>query len=474
MAALETIVWNRPVDLPMNVSLTPQNANRLAAGLARYLRIHYREAEAMLKNLSLRLVIDDASCRKVAFQAALLTAFNAGNRAFLGGVSLEMPEDVPLLLPVPGCHSLNEAMLSTTFTPQTTVKPSQTVYFGHTPSNPAQDSCRVDCDGWRGAVSNFDEPAAFEYGNQDDFAIGGNFAAGLAIHRCFLKATHLPARSLEHPFGMSLWKPGTDWQQPVSAKPCLYNLPTSFWLLGLGHLGQAFIWNLSMLPFPVRAEVDFLLQDFDVNEDSNVGSGLICSRAAVGIKKARHCAAWLERQGFTTAVTERKYTDNDRRGDGEPGVALCGFDRAKPRSFLGKTGFRKIIECGLGDSLADFDTIHIHTFPNPQTSPEALWGNVNDSPKQVAPEDAMLFTEGQHECGQLAVDMAGKAVSTSFVGAMAGAMVVAELLRAFNGGSQFDEQYFTPRNLKDSEFQLASAPQSIQDIVKLGFATVQP
>jgi len=40
----------------------------------------------------------------------------------------------------------------------------------------------------------------------------------------------------------------------VSSKPLLSNLPNRFWVLGLGHLGQAFLWNLALLPFPNRQE----------------------------------------------------------------------------------------------------------------------------------------------------------------------------------------------------------------------------
>lgn len=459
-------------DLLMNEQLTPKNANRLALGLARQRRIHYREAEAILRSLTLKLVIDAASCQSVAFQAALLTAFNTGNRAFLGGVSVEMPADVELLLPLPGFRSLNEALRLTGFTPREISLPSQTIYFGHTPAELSANSCRIDCDGWRGVVSDFDCPASFEYGNSDNIALGGVFAGGLAVHRCFLKATDIPARSLESPLGLSLWSPGSDWQKPVSSSPLLSNLPNRFWVLGLGHLGQAFIWNLALLPFPKRQEVEFLLQDFDAIEAPNVGSGLLCTTDAVGRKKARHCAGWLENLGFTTAITERKYTEHDRRNEDEPGIALCGFDQARPRSCLGKTGFGMVVECGLGDGPTDFDSIHIHTFPNSQSSPEALWGNVQDSPRKISNEDAALFGEGQHECGQLAIDTAGKAVSTSFVGAMAGAMVIGELLRAFNSGPRFEEQYLTPRNLADSDFCQAATKQTLAELAKLGFCSL--
>jgi hypothetical protein len=456
----------------MNEELTPKTANRLALGLARQQRIHYREAEAILLSLTLKLVIDAASCRSVAFQAALLTAFNTGNRAFLGCVSVEMPADVKLLLPLPGFRSLNDALRITGFTPRETSTSSQTIYFGHTPAEPDANSCRVDCDGWRGVVSDFDCLASFEYGSSDDIALGGVFAGGLAAHRCFLKAANIPARSLESPLGLSLWSPGSDWQKPVSSKPLLSNLPNRFWVLGLGHLGQAFLWNLALLPFPNRQEVQFLLQDFDAIEAPNVGSGLLCTTSAVGRKKVRHCGGWLENLGFATAITERKYTEHDRRSEDEPGIALCGFDRARPRSFLGKTGFRMVVECGLGDGPTDFDSIHIHTFPNSQNSPEALWGNVQDSARKISDEDVALFSEGQHECGQLAIDTAGKAVSTSFVGAMAGAMVVGELLRAFNGGPRLDEQYFTPRNLVDSDYCQATTTQALSELAKLGFCSL--
>jgi len=456
----------------MNEELTAKTANRLALGLARQRRIHYREAEAILRSLTLKLVIDPESCRSVAFQAALLTAFNTGNRAFLGGVSVEMPPDVKLLLPLQGYHSLNEVLNITGFAPQKITTPSQTVYFGHSPANPKSTNCRVDCDGWRGAVSDFDNPSDFKYGQSDDIAPGGVLAGALAVHRSFLKAAEISARSLEAPLGLSLWSPGDPWRNPVSTSPLLHNLPNQFWVLGLGHLGQAFLWNLAMLPYPRREEVRFVLQDFDVIETGNFGSGLLCTEHVVGQMKTRRCADWLDKIGFRTTINERKYTEHDRRTEDDPGIALCGFDRGRPRSYLGKTGFGFVVECGLGDTLADFDQIHFHTFPSEHNSPEALWGHLQDGPRKIREEDLALFTEGKHGCGQLAIDVAGKAVSTSFVGAIAGAFCVAELLRVFNDGSRFDELFWTPRNLVDSHFLKTSTKASVSDLVRMGFCSL--
>ncbi|MCX6896023.1 MAG: hypothetical protein NTZ16_11100 [Verrucomicrobia bacterium] len=456
----------------MNEELSSKTANRLALGLARQRRIHYRDAEAILRSLTLRLVIDPQSCRSVAFQAALLTAFNTGNRAFLGGVSVEIPADVELLLPLPGYRTLDEALQITGFQPHSINTPSQTIYFGHSPINPEPTSCRVDCDGWRGAVSDFDNPSDFRYGQTDDIAPGGVLAGAFAVHRSFLKAAGISARSLEAPLGLSLWSPGDDWRNPASISPLLHNLPNQFWVLGLGHLGQAFLWNLALLPYPKREEVRFLLQDFDTIETGNFSSGLLCNEGSVRRRKTRHCAGWLDDLGFQTTISERKYTEHDRRTEDDPKIALCGFDRGRPRSFLGKTGFDLIVECGLGDTLADFDQIHTHTFPSEVNSAEALWGHIQDGPKKIEEKDLALFTEGKQACGQIAIDMAGKAVSTSFVGAMAGALVVAELLRVFNGGQSIEEQFVTPRNTIDAEFRRATRAKSLADLVKLGFTSM--
>ena len=457
----------------MNEELTAKTANRLALGLARQRRIHYREAEAILCSLTLKLVIGAASCRSKAFQAALLTAFNTGNRAFLGGVCVEMPANVELLLSLQGYRTLNDALQITGFQPRNIKSPSQTIYFGHSPTDPEPTSCRVDCDGWRGAVSDPDKPSDFKYGQSDDIAPGGVLAGALAVHRSFLKAADISARSLEAPLGLSLWSPGDDWRNPVSTSPLLHNLPNQFWVLGLGHLGQAFLWNLALLPFPNRNDVRFLLQDFDVIEPGNFSSGLLCTEGIVGRKKTRHCADWLDELGFQTTINERRYTEHDRRTDDDPRIALCGFDRGRPRSFLGKTEFDLVVECGLGDTLADFDQIHMHTFPSESDSPEALWGHIQDGPKKIREEDIALFAGANNGCGQLAIDVAGKAVSTSFVGAIAGALAVTELLRTFNGGARLEELFWTPRNLLDSEFLKASTKPSVSELVQLGFVCIQ-
>ena len=295
-------------------------------------------------------------------------------------------------------------------------------------------------------------------------------AGALAVHRCFVRATTLPARSLDSAFGLSLWNPKDDWLIPSDQK--LHALPKRFWILGLGHLGQAFLWNLALLPFPEARDIEFFLQDFDSIDESNRGSGLLSDANAVGRMKTRHCAEWLERLNYMTKLIERRFGAGDRCGDDDPRIAFCGFDVAAPRRFLDTADFDLVIECGLGGSLADFDQIDLHVFPSPRHTAEGLWGAVADRKGPIDESILRLFGAEDQVCGALQIDIAGKSVSTSFVGAMAGALAVAELLRTFNGGPRFDQITFDARDQQQSDFLPASKAFRASELARMGFMTV--
>jgi hypothetical protein len=452
----------------MNQPITPDRANRLAIGIARARRINYEQAEDILRSLTLRIVLPDDQAGRYSNQVAFFTALNAARRAFLGGVEAIFPPSAPSLLTIPGVATLEDAQLWLGFTSSSVSGP--TVYIG-TPALRTQegDIC-VHCDAWRGGVSDAAEPVNFQVGDDDPVALGGVMAGALAIHRAFLRATHLPARSIDLPLGVSLWDPADDWLLPVAKK--IRNLPTRFWILGLGHLGQGFLWNLAFLPFPKRSDVEFTLQDFDTIDESNQGSGLLCRPESIGRKKTRWCATWLERFGFQTIVTERKFGANDRCSEDEPRIAFCGFDRAAPRMHLDTANFALVIECGLGSTLADFDQIDLHTFPSSRHTAHRLWAAVIDQTRSVDESTVRLFGGSDQVCGALAIDTAGKSVSTSFVGAMAGALAVAELVRSFNKGKRFDSVSFDARDQRLWEFRENGIVPSASELAAVGFTTL--
>lgn len=202
-------------------------------------------------------------------------------------------------------------------------------------------------------------------------------------------------------------------------------------MLGLGHLGQAYLWNFGLLPFQSPEEATFLLQDFDSVVGGNYSSQLLCEQSSVGRKKTRVCSEWLENRGFKTIVTERPFDETTKRTGDEPFIACCGFDAAKPRRILENTGFDLIVECALGADTARFDRIILHTFPDARHRPATIWAN-DDEPE--ADRNLVEAFRTKEDCGILAETLAKKAISSSFVGAVAGALVTGEILRALNGG----------------------------------------
>ena len=202
-------------------------------------------------------------------------------------------------------------------------------------------------------------------------------------------------------------------------------------MLGLGHLGQAYLWNLGLLPYQSPKEATFMLQDFDEVVIGNYSSQLLCEQNNIGRKKTRICSDWLTARGFKTVLTERPFDETTKRSGDEPFIACCGFDAAKPRRILEDAGFDLIVECALGANTARFDRIILHTFPDARLKPATIWA----SDDQVIPDQRIVKAfANKDDCGILAETLAKKAVSSSFVGAVAGAFVTGEILRALNGG----------------------------------------
>jgi hypothetical protein len=59
-----------------------------------------------------------------------------------------------------------------------------------------------------------------------------------------------------------------------------------------------------------------------------------------------------------------------------------------------------------------------------------------------------LFEEPEGECGILLQEIAGKAISSSFTGACAGSLAIAEVVRAIHGGRRCE---FVALQLRDLE-----------------------
>ncbi|HWZ95351.1 MAG TPA: hypothetical protein VNW30_09170 [Opitutaceae bacterium] len=410
--------------------------NRLAKAIMQRHRLGYPEAIALLNGLRLRLIVPARFARRPQYQAALLTAINCGKRAFLGGVSVRLEDDAVCSLP--GWNGDKLSKIVATLGGQlasTEDRADRTIAIGGLSAGYHADAMLVG-DSWRGGIL----PPGSENPFADDDAIplGLVFAAGLGVGRAFLDVTGIRAGALDEAFGLSLWRPGVNWLEAMAVGPMVKRLPEKLWLLGLGHLGQAYLWTLGFLPYPQEAKPLVFLHDFDRITTGNWCAGLLCEPGTVGRYKTRVCAAWAEARGFKTALIERPFDANTQVNPGEPKVALCGFDSVAGRRALEKARFNLIVESGLGSSLDHFDRIILHTFPDATKRPEEIWSDA------VVPDatdfDRGLFAQDEQlgECGILLDDLVRKPISASFVGVTASGLVIGELLRGLHAGERLE------------------------------------
>ena len=119
-------------------------------------------------------------------------------------------------------------------------------------------------------------------------------------------------------------------------------------MLGLGHLGNAYLWALATLPYGGPTAPLVFLNDFDKIESENVETGLIFNTSDICSYKTRICGAWLEERGFQTAFVERRFDANLPCREDEPRLAFCGFDSNAARRDLATAGFLRVVESGLG------------------------------------------------------------------------------------------------------------------------------
>lgn len=291
---------------------------------------------------------------------------------------------------------------------------------------------RAIAQGWRGGIvpGHMDFAATKVPANP----LAGMLAAGLAVNEAFRHVSGTKAAGRTS-VGLSLWRPGAavDWLAPDASEPDLTFLPSRLWLIGLGHLGQAYLWGLGLLPYTSPGEVDLVLQDVDEITDSSESTSILTDAAMTGAKKTRAMAAWAERRGFRATIQERMFAADFRRQAQEPAIALCGLDNAVGRRALDQVGFDMIVEAGLGRGHRDFRTMRLHTLPGSRPAAEMWKGVAIAETVEDRPAYEKLMAEGVLDrCGMTL--LAGKAVGAPFVGAVAGALALSEVLRMLHGG----------------------------------------
>ena len=399
------------------------------------------EAQSLFDSYRLGVVVGSTVAYSATLQAAILTAVNTGRRSFLGGVCVEGTVDVPLLVPWGRCRTLREAIVDLQGVISDCPPGVPLIVVGGE-SKPRADSefaVRATFDSWSGGVAPLDQ--GLRLPERQEFVPAGVLAGALGVSEAFQFVRGDNAVAGRRDVGLSLWQPdkATHWLDAGELDPALERLPASAWLIGLGHLGQAFLWTLGLLPYASPKEVRLVLQDFDELVEANDSTSLLTTGALLGARKTRAMAAWCESRGFRTSIVERRFAGDFRVAGDEPRVALCGVDNAPARADLEDVGFDRVIEAGLGAGTQEYLAFQTHTFPAGRSA-KHRWGTQVHRPDSdtVADKPAYraLAQDGIDDCG--ITTLAGRTVGASFVGAATAAVVIAELIRMALGGHRYE------------------------------------
>ncbi len=399
------------------------------------------EAQRLFESYQLGLVVGNEVACSTTLQAAVLTAVNAGRRSFLGGVSVEGPLDVPLLVRWGNCRTLREAVVDLQGINRTLAPGIPRIVIGEASDASAETdfAVRTTFDGWCGGVVPLDDPVRLT--ERQECVLSGVLAGALGVSEAFQFVRDDNAMAGRRKVGMSLWQPeeSINWFAPDELGPPLERLPADIWVIGLGHLGQAFLWALGLLPYESPEDVHLVLQDFDELVEANDSTSLLTTHADLGMKKTRAMARWGEERGFRSSIVERRFSNDFRVAQNEPHVAFCGVDNALARADLEDVGFRHVIEAGLGAGTQEYLAFQMHTFPGCHTA-RSRWGSdIHELTRDTVvdnPAYRALARDGTDECG--ITTLAGRTVGASFVGAVTAAVVVAEFVRMSLGGNRYE------------------------------------
>lgn len=426
------------------------------------------EAEALLAGyrLNIEFTVDVGDPVQ---QATLLTAVALARRIFLGGVVVSGSLRIPLTVPLSLGPTLAEAViqLGGTVSPAPVELPTIVIGGGRAPQR-GTFAVRTATAGWCGGILPLDH--ALQLPARPPMPLAGMLAASLAVNEAFLHFNREMPAAGRRLVGLSLWEPSaaTDWITSPVDEPALRYLPSHLWLLGLGHLGQAYLWGLGLLPYRAASGLNLVLQDVDIITASTESTSILSDASLIGRKKTRAMATWAKQRGFETVITERLFDANFKRDVTEPAIALCGLDNAESRCSLDQVGFDLIVEAGLGRGHRDFRTMRLHTLPGSRPASEIWKTTPVREIIEGRPAYQRLLAEGiLDRCGM--TQLAGKAVGAPFVGAIAATLVLSEVLRLLHGGGVHN---IIDVDLLSFDHRYVSAPRMDFERLNPGFVAV--
>jgi hypothetical protein len=389
--------------------------------------IDFPTAEARLRALTLEVVVGEDATSPAA-HAAVLTAVSVGCRSFVGGVRVigccDQPLNTALPLNGPALSDAARQLGASDFEGPA----SRRILIGTLPATVAWE-ISAWCDRWRAGVA---KPGEYRWGD------GVNPLSGIAAGALAVGAAFQAERGMEVEWNaeLDLWGASADRPAPDFSEVFL---PGALWLIGLGNLGQAFLWALASLPYADPNSVELVLVDRDRVSEENWATSVLVHDEVFGALKTKTGEEWCQAKGFKARRIDRRLMAGDRLDDDEPRIALLGVDNVGARILMAKVGFECIIDVGLGRAARDFDRYRVTVFDAKHKTNVHFAGleteRVENGDDDVAAApDVKAYKDLEAEIGRCgAAEIAGASVAVPYVSALAATMAVARTISLFSG-----------------------------------------
>ena len=385
-------------------------------------KISFDEAQARLRALTLEIVVGPESTSPAA-HAAILTAVSVASRTFVGGVRVTGAVDGCLNSALPlRAETLAEAV-GLVGASDFNSAASRKILVGMNGISEAAWYVSPWWNGWRAGTTKSGE-ARWDAG---DNPLPGIAAGALAVGVAFEAERK---RSVEFQGEVDLWPIGAGQKAPRFDDVFL---PGALWLVGLGNLGQAFLWTLSALPFGNPGDVSLVLQDRDTVTEENWATSVLVKDETYGSLKTKVAEDWASAKCFDARRIDRHLSARDRLDDDDPRLALSGVDKVEARRLMAEVGFDCIVDAGLGRTASDFDRYRVTVFDRTRPIDKHFAGQ-EDGPVGQDPPTGDAYRRLEAEIGPCgAVEIGGASVAAPYVSALAAAIAISRVIVVTSG-----------------------------------------
>lgn len=369
------------------------------------------EAQALFEGFRLQIVVGEGFSNSPGAEAAVLTLLTAAVKTFLGGVELVGAIDERCTLAWFEGRKLSEiaveagAAVCAREGTQGGRLASIVVGSGRPAGEGFSIALTLGTDGFAicpDSAARCDPNAPVEVGVA---------AAGAALNEAF---AHLYRGSpLAGQRRLSFRMPATAAVEGPAG---------TTWMVGLGHLGQAFAWTLALSPG--RTLHALRLADFDSVTASSLSTCLLVKGSDIGRLKVHAVGERLASLGLAVSMDAHRLNLDVQVPQQEADRVIVAVDNVALRRSLDRLAGMPIFEGGIGGGVNGFTRVQFHTFPGSRRARD-VWAGEDPHASQTVdisrPAYQALLKQTGDECGTTL--LAGRSIATPFVGAFAGAVL---------------------------------------------------